>query len=85
MQNDFCLGGALAVPGGDRSIPAVNRVFSLDMFDEVLATQTWHPRLDLKPVNLIIRKVYDPEIDSYSGLVKNDRKTESGLHCYLQG
>ena len=25
VQNDFCPGGALGVPGGDRIIPAVNR------------------------------------------------------------
>ena len=26
MQNDFCPGGALAVPGGDAIIPIVNRL-----------------------------------------------------------
>ena len=26
LQNDFCPGGALAVPGGDRVVPVVNRL-----------------------------------------------------------
>jgi nicotinamidase/pyrazinamidase len=42
VQNDFCLGGALAVPGGDEIIPLVNRL--LPRFDRVVATQDWHPR-----------------------------------------
>jgi nicotinamidase/pyrazinamidase len=42
LQNDFCPGGALAVPGGDEIIPLVNRL--LPRFDRVVATQDWHPR-----------------------------------------
>jgi nicotinamidase/pyrazinamidase len=42
LQNDFCPGGALAVPGGDDIIPLVNRL--LPRFDRVVATQDWHPR-----------------------------------------
>jgi len=41
IQNDFCPGGALAVPGGDGVIPVVARV--RDLFDVVVATQDWHP------------------------------------------
>ena len=41
LQNDFCPGGALAVPEGDRVIPLVNRIQS--RFDLVVATQDWHP------------------------------------------
>ncbi|HEU0168727.1 MAG TPA: nicotinamidase [Chloroflexota bacterium] len=40
-QNDFCPGGALAVPGGDAVFDAVNRL--LPRFQYVLATQDWHP------------------------------------------
>jgi nicotinamidase/pyrazinamidase len=41
VQNDFCPGGALAVPGGDQVIPPVNRL--QPHFDLVVATQDWHP------------------------------------------
>ena len=41
LQNDFCPGGALAVPEGDRIIPVVNELQK--KFDLVVATQDWHP------------------------------------------
>jgi nicotinamidase/pyrazinamidase len=42
VQNDFCPGGALAVPQGDRILPAVNRLAAA--FAHVVLTQDWHPR-----------------------------------------
>jgi nicotinamidase/pyrazinamidase len=42
VQNDFCPGGALAVPQGDEIIPAVNRLAA--QFAHVILTQDWHPR-----------------------------------------
>jgi nicotinamidase/pyrazinamidase len=41
VQNDFCPGGALAVPDGDAIVPAVNRLAS--SFAHVILTQDWHP------------------------------------------
>ena len=41
LQNDFCPGGALAVPEGDEVIAVVNRLLSC--FDLIVATQDWHP------------------------------------------
>jgi nicotinamidase/pyrazinamidase len=41
VQNDFCPGGALAVPGGDEIVPMVNRL--AEEFDHVILTQDWHP------------------------------------------
>jgi len=41
VQNDFCPGGALAVPRGDEVVPVVNRL--MPWFDLVVATQDWHP------------------------------------------
>jgi nicotinamidase/pyrazinamidase len=41
VQNDFCPGGALAVPDGDAIIPAVNRLAA--QFSHVILTQDWHP------------------------------------------
>jgi nicotinamidase/pyrazinamidase len=41
MQNDFCPGGALAVPEGDEVVPVINDL--ANEFDHVLQTQDWHP------------------------------------------
>ena len=42
VQNDFCPGGALAVPRGDEVVPIVNRMAA--RFRNVVLTQDWHPR-----------------------------------------
>jgi nicotinamidase/pyrazinamidase len=42
VQNDFCSGGALAVPGGEKVVPAINRI--AQKFANVVLTQDWHPR-----------------------------------------
>jgi nicotinamidase/pyrazinamidase len=44
-----------------------------------------HPDLDLREVDLILRKGTNPLIDSYSVFLENDKKTETGLRYYLQG
>ena len=126
LQNDFCPGGALAVPEGDTIIPTVNRL--IDTFEHVLQTQDWHPRehrsfasahrgkdpydtvemdygeqilwpdhcvqgtsgadfhpnLNSTPTELIVRKGFRPEIDSYSAFFENDQKTPTGLTGYLR-
>ena len=41
VQNDFCPGGALAVPRGDETVPIVNRLAA--RFRDVVLTQDWHP------------------------------------------
>ena len=41
LQNDFCPGGALAVPDGDEIVPIVNRLGQ--RFSHVVLTQDWHP------------------------------------------
>jgi nicotinamidase/pyrazinamidase len=41
VQNDFCPGGALAVPRGDEVIPLVNRLAR--SFSHVVLSQDWHP------------------------------------------
>jgi len=42
VQNDFCPGGALAVPKGDEVVPVANRLG--ERFAHVALTQDWHPR-----------------------------------------
>lgn len=41
VQNDFCPGGALAVPDGDAIVPGINALMA--EFDAVVLTQDWHP------------------------------------------
>jgi nicotinamidase/pyrazinamidase len=41
VQNDFCPGGALAVPRGDEVVPVVNGLAT--RFRNVVLTQDWHP------------------------------------------
>lgn len=126
VQNDFCPGGALAVPGGDEIVHGINALMS--EHDVVILTQDWHPKghssfasihngnapfdliempygpqvlwpdhciqgsgggefhadLNVDRADLIIRKGYNPAIDSYSALFENDHKTPTGLEGYLR-
>lgn len=126
VQNDFCPGGALAVPEGDQVVPVINRLAGA--FRDVLLTQDWHPSghnsfasshpgrqpfetveldygaqvlwpdhcvqgsagaafhpaLDLPQAELVIRKGFRREIDSYSAFYENDHKTPTGLSGYLR-
>jgi len=41
VQNDFCPGGSLAVPEGDRVVPVINALAR--RFRHVVLTQDWHP------------------------------------------
>ncbi len=126
MQNDFCPGGALAVPGGDEIVPEVNHLIA--SYQHVVLTQDWHPAghksfasshkgmepfstidlpygsqtlwpdhcvqgtsgaafhpdLDWTKAELVIRKGFHKEIDSYSAFFENDRRTPTGLAGYLK-
>jgi nicotinamidase/pyrazinamidase len=42
-----------------------------------------HPLLSTERAELIIRKGFRPEIDSYSAFFENDRRTPTGLAGYL--
>ncbi len=126
IQNDFCPGGALAVPEGDAVLPVANRLGA--RFPHVVLTQDWHPRghhsfasahegrqpfetieahygaqtlwadhcvqgttgaefhpdLHLPQAELVLRKGFRREIDSYSAFFENDRTTATGLAGYLR-
>ena len=125
VQNDFCPGGALAVPKGNEIVPLVNRL--IEQFDHVVLTQDWHPRghssfasthkgqpfatirlgygdqtlwpdhcvqgtkgaefhrdLAARNSELVLRKGFRKEIDSYSAFYENDRATKTGLNGYLR-
>ncbi|MHA1600010.1 MAG: bifunctional nicotinamidase/pyrazinamidase [Alphaproteobacteria bacterium] len=126
VQNDFCPGGALAVPDGDAVVPLINRLG--DAFAHILLTQDWHTPghtsfasshtgkqpfetitmtygeqtlwpdhcvqgtpgaefhrdLDCTRGELVLRKGFRREIDSYSAFYENDRRTATGLAGYLR-
>jgi nicotinamidase-related amidase len=42
VQVDFCPGGNLSVPDGDKVVPVINRLSRA--FPRVVATQDWHPQ-----------------------------------------
>ncbi|HWM44319.1 MAG TPA: bifunctional nicotinamidase/pyrazinamidase [Burkholderiales bacterium] len=126
VQNDFCPGGALAVPKGDEVVPVINRLAA--RFDNVVLTQDWHPRdhasfasshpgkkpfetielpygkqvlwpnhcvqgtpgaafhssLNTERAQLVVRKGFRRDVDSYSGFLEADRATTTGLAGYLK-
>jgi nicotinamidase-related amidase len=126
VQNDFCPGGALAVPGGDELPGIINEISR--GFAHVVMTQDWHPEghlsfasshpgekpfgtivlpygpqilwpnhciqgepgaefhpdLDVRHCELIVRKGHLREVDSYSAFFENDRTTPTGLAGYLR-
>ena len=126
VQNDFCPGGALAVPEGDQIVAGINQM--IDQSDAVILTQDWHPaghssfasshagnaaydlidmpygpqvlwpdhcvqasegaafhpKLNTIKTDLILRKGFNPKIDSYSAFFENDHTTPTGLEGYLR-
>ncbi len=43
VQRDFCPGGTLPVPNGDKIVPIVNQLIECGGFDLIVATKDWHP------------------------------------------
>lgn len=126
VQNDFCPGGALAVPGGDDIVSGINA--QMERHEVVVLTQDWHPAghssfasshdgkgpyeliempygpqvlwpdhclqgsdgaafhpdLHTNPAHMIVRKGYNPAVDSYSAFFENDHETPTGLDGYLR-
>lgn len=48
------------------------------------AGAAFHRNLDVDAADLIIRKGFRPQIDSYSAFFENDKKTPTGLEGYLR-
>ncbi|MES2665393.1 MAG: bifunctional nicotinamidase/pyrazinamidase [Pseudomonadota bacterium] len=49
------------------------------------AGAAFHPDLHTDPADLILRKGFRAQIDSYSAFFENDRSTPTGLEGYLRG
>lgn len=68
VQNDFCPGGRLPVPGGSDVVPVINRLAG--RFANIVVTQDWHPhdhfsfasRHPGKQPNDVIAAHYGPQI-----------------------
>ena len=43
VQNDFCPGGALPAPEGDKVVPVINKL--MDKFPLIIASKDWHPEI----------------------------------------
>jgi len=43
VQNDFCPGGALPAPEGDKVVPVINRL--MEKFPLIVASKDWHPEI----------------------------------------
>lgn len=82
VQNDFCPGGALAVPDGDAVIPVINGLAG--RFRHAVLTQDWHPPGHLPFASSQAGRKPGETIDSYSAFHENDRKTPTGLAGYLK-
>jgi nicotinamidase/pyrazinamidase len=125
VQNDFCPGGALAVPDGAAVVPIINALAS--KYATIVLTQDWHParhlsfasehpgkqpfettqlpygtqvlwpdhciqgsagaafhpELAIPTAQMIVRKGFRREVDSYSAFLEADRSTRTGLDGYL--
>ena len=126
VQNDFCPGGWLAVPGGDEVVKPINAL--IPVFEHVIQTQDWHPadhlsfasnhkgkaefetvemeygeqilwpnhcvqgtpgaefhaKLNTQKTQLVVRKGFRRDIDSYSTFEENDHQTKTGLDGFLR-
>jgi len=45
VQNDFCPGGALPAPDGDKVVPVINGL--MDKFPLIIASKDWHPEITI--------------------------------------
>jgi nicotinamidase/pyrazinamidase len=62
IQNDFCPGGSLAVPEGDKIVSVINDLLS--KFDLVIFTKDWHhPKMDAFASQHIGKKPFDKYIN----------------------
>lgn len=73
-----------AAPFGTIDMPYGAQTVWPDHCVQGTAGAAFHPGLDLTDVELIIRKGFRADIDSYSAFRENDRQTPTGLAGYLR-
>jgi nicotinamidase/pyrazinamidase len=61
-----------------------DQVLCLDHCIQGLLGAKFHPDLKDKKADIIIRKVSNSSVDSYSAFFENDKVTTTGLHGYLK-
>jgi len=66
-------------PGDEYQTDAIGPVLWPDHCVQGSQGARFHEKLHTKLAHAIIRKGYTPEIDSYSGFLENDKKSETGL------
>ena len=74
------------VPFGTAEMPYGNQVLWPDHCVQATAGADFHPALKsaVDRAHLILRKGYNPGVDSYSAFYENDRRTATGLAGYLR-
>jgi nicotinamidase/pyrazinamidase len=73
-----------SAPFASISMPYGRQTLWPDHCIQASAGAAFHPKLETTRAELVIRKGFRPEIDSYSAFYENDRKTPTGLAGYLR-
>ena len=73
-----------SAPFASISMPYGQQTLWPDHCIQCSAGAAFHPKLETTRAELVIRKGFRPEIDSYSAFYENDRKTPTGLSGYLR-
>lgn len=73
-----------AEPFGTVEMPYGTQVLWPDHCVQGSDGAAFHGDLDTDRADMIVRKGYNPAIDSYSAFFENDHETPTGLHGYLQ-
>jgi len=90
VQRDFCPGGALATPYGDKVVPVINKL--MPQFPLVLASRDWHPpgsvHFEQWPVHCVRNTTgaeYHPDLETTSfdlELVKGTGDKDDGYSAF---
>lgn len=71
VQNDFCPGGALPAPYGDKIIPVINKM--LDSFPTIIASRDWHPEESIHFKKWPVHCVQKSKGAEFPAQLKSDR------------
>jgi nicotinamidase/pyrazinamidase len=90
VQNDFCSGGTLAVPDGEKVVPVINKL--MERFNIVIASKDWHPEgtkhFDKWPVHCVQNSfgaAFHPQLDDekiQNVFLKGTGKEDDGYSAF---